>query len=287
MASSTPPNQSDAWQAVHRARDLKRPTTLDYIATVFDDFEELRGDRVSGDCPAIVGGPARLDGIPVIVIGHQKGHNAAELAAHNFGMPLPAGFRKAGRLMRLAAKLGLPVVTLVDTPGAFPGIEAEEGGQAVAIAENLRLMAGLPVPIVTVVTGEGGSGGALALAVANRVLMCANAVYSVISPEGCAAILWKDPAKAPAAAAALRMSAVDCVDFGVADAVVPEPDGGAGADPVAAANHLRSALVGELRALLPLNPPRLIMRRHARFRALGSVDSARAEAQVTEAQHVR
>lgn len=263
--------RTDAWTAVQRARDLRRPTTLDYIALMFDDFEELRGDRVTGDCPAIVSGPARLDGLPVMVVGHQKGHDIAELNARNFGMPLPAGFRKAARLMRLAAKWGLPVITFVDTPGAFPGIEAEEGGQAQAIAESLRLMAGLPVPIVAVVTGEGGSGGALALAVANRVIMCENAVFSVISPEGCAAILWKDPAKAPLAAEALRMSAADCVEFGVADVIVPEPEEGAGADPVSAVARLRAVLVAELRELLPLSPPRLIMRRQARFRSLGTV----------------
>jgi acetyl-CoA carboxylase carboxyl transferase subunit beta len=260
---------ADPWQVVQAARHLNRPTTLDYFGLVLDDFEELRGDRLGADDAAIVGGLGRLDGIPVVVVGHQKGHTAAELAARNFGMPTPAGYRKAARLMRLAAKLRVPVVALIDTPGAYPGKEAEQHGQAIAIAENLRLMSQLPVPVVSVVTGEGGSGGALALGVANHVLICANAVYSVISPEGCAAILWNDPAAAPRAAEALRMTADRLAALGIVDRIVPEPDGGTQADTVAAGQNLRAALLTSLRELIPLDADALIAARRARFRAFG------------------
>ncbi|MGH3875487.1 MAG: acetyl-CoA carboxylase, carboxyltransferase subunit beta [Actinophytocola sp.] len=262
--------ERDPWQVVQRARDLGRPTTLDYLGLLLDDFEELRGDRLGADCPAIVGGVGRLAGIPVVVVGHQKGHTAAELAARNFGMPTPAGYRKAARLMRLGAKLGLPIVSLIDTPGAYPGKEAEQHGQAIAIAENIRLMAELPVPVVSVVTGEGGSGGALALGVANHVLICANAVYSVISPEGCAAILWNDPSAAPRAAEALRVTAAELAALGVVDRIVPEPDGGTQADHVAAGQHLRNAVLDSLRELLPLDESQLISDRRTRFRAFGA-----------------
>ncbi|MFB4306658.1 acetyl-CoA carboxylase carboxyltransferase subunit alpha [Actinomadura sp. GTD37] len=260
----------DAWEVVGLARHQGRPTTVDYIGQLLEDFQELRGDRVSGDCPAIVGGTGRLDGRPVMVIGHQKGRDTADRIAHNFGMGSPAGYRKAGRLMRLAAKLGLPIVTLVDTPGAHPGVEAEERGQAWAIAENIRLMSGLPVPIVSVVVGEGGSGGALALAVADRVLALAGAVYSVISPEGCAAILWKDRELAPLAAAALRPDARDLLRQGIVDAVVPEPDGGAHEDPVTAGELLRGALTATLDELADIAPADLVRRRRARFGAFGA-----------------
>jgi acetyl-CoA carboxylase carboxyl transferase subunit beta len=256
----------DAWEAVRTARRVDRPTTLDYIGRVADDFEELHGDRLGADCPAIVGGLARLGSVQVVVIGPQKGHTMVELAGRNFGMPSPAGYRKAARLMRLAAKLRLPVLTLVDTPGAHPGIEAEKQGQAVAIAENLRLMSGLPVPIVTVVTGEGGSGGALALAVADRVLICSNAVYSVITPEGCAAILWNDPAAAPRAAEALRLDARELLRLRIVDGVILEPDGGAHEDPAGAAERLGAAVGAALRDLLPMDPHDLLERRRERFR---------------------
>ncbi|MGH8906398.1 MAG: acetyl-CoA carboxylase carboxyltransferase subunit alpha [Egibacteraceae bacterium] len=260
----------DPWEVVQRARGIERPTTLDYVSYLLDGFQELHGDRISGDCPAIVGGVGRLGGQPLMVIGHQKGHDASELVARNFGMAMPAGYRKAARLMRLAAKLGVPVVTLIDTPGAYPGVEAEINGQAVAIAENLRLMASLPVPVVAVVTGEGGSGGALALGVANRVFMCANAVYSVISPEGCAAILWKDPSATPMAAAALRLRARDLLRAGIVDAVVPEPQGGAARAPALAAGLLRDALTSALGELRNLDPGQLVADRRARFRRLGT-----------------
>ncbi|MEV4659267.1 acetyl-CoA carboxylase carboxyl transferase subunit alpha [Micromonospora sp. NPDC049301] len=267
----------DPWEQVRRARDLARPTTLDYLATAFVDFQELHGDRISGDCPSVVGGTAWLDGRPVLVIGQQKGHTAAELSQRNFGMPMPSGYRKAARLMRLAEKLRLPVVTLVDTPGAYPGADAEEQGQAVAIAENLRLMASLTVPVITMIIGEGGSGGALALAVANRVLAFTSAVYSVISPEGCAAILWKDPTAAPRAAAALRVGSRDLLRLGVVDGVVVEPDGGTGADPLTAADALRRALAGILDELRDLTGPQLRADRRARFRQYGSALTVESE----------
>lgn len=227
----------DAWQAVRLARNLDRPTTLDYVDLLVDDFQELHGDRIGADCPATVGGVGVLDGRPVMVIGQQKGHTAAALRKRNFGMPVPAGYRKAARLMRLAAKTGIPVLTLVDTSGAYPGVEAERGGQAAAIAENLRLMSGLPVPIVAVIISEGGSGGALGLAVADRVLALGNAVYSVISPEGCAAILWRDPDAAPRAARELGLHAHALLARGSSTESSPSP----GAGPTATTRRRPSA----------------------------------------------
>jgi acetyl-CoA carboxylase carboxyl transferase subunit beta len=261
--------EPEAWQQVRRARDLSRPTTLDYINLAFDGFVELHGDRVSGESAAMVAGLARLGGRPVAVIGQQKGHTPAELAERNYGMPGPDGYRKAARVMRLAAKLGLPVVTLVDTPGAYPGEQAEEQGQAFAIAENLRLMASLPVPVVTVVTGEGGSGGALGIAVANRVLIWEHAVYSVISPEGCAAILWKDPAFGPRAAEALGLTSRDLLRLGVVDGVLPEPPAGLGADPARAADELGAALLASLSELSAMDAAQLVEHRRERFDRFG------------------
>ncbi|MFJ6194586.1 acetyl-CoA carboxylase carboxyl transferase subunit alpha [Micromonospora sp. NPDC092111] len=261
---------ADPWDTVRAARHPGRPTTLDYLDGAFDGFVELHGDRLGADCPAVVGGLARLDGRPVMVVGHQKGHTTAELVARNFGMASPAGHRKALRLVRLAARLGLPVVTLVDTPGADPGVGAEEQGQAAAIAENILAFSVLPTPVVAVVTGEGGSGGALALAVADRVLMLRQAVYSVISPEGCAAFLWPDSASAPRAARALRLTAPDLCRLGVADEIVDEPSGGAQADPPAQALLLRRALVANLTPLLDVPPVTLVRRRRARFRRFGA-----------------
>ena len=259
-----------AWEAVQRARNLDRPTTLDYLSRVFDEFEELRGDRVGGDSAAIVGGLARLSGTPVVVLGHQKGHTPAELTARNYGMPMPSGYRKAARLARLAAKLGLPVITFVDTPGAYPGVQAEEQGQSIAIAELIRLMSGLTVPVITVISGEGGSGGALALAVADRVFVCANGTYSVISPEGCAAILWNDPAAAPRAAEALHLDARQLLAEGIVDGVVPEPPGGTQSDHVLAAELVHDALVTTLRELSAAEPGQLVASRHDRFRRFGA-----------------
>ncbi|NES13049.1 MULTISPECIES: acetyl-CoA carboxylase carboxyltransferase subunit alpha [unclassified Micromonospora] len=266
--------ERDAWETVRTARHAGRPTTLDYLETTFDGFVELHGDRLGADCPAVVGGLARLDGRPVMVIGHQKGHTTAELVARNFGMASPAGHRKALRLMRLAARLGLPVVTLVDTPGADPGIGAEQQGQAAAIAENILALTVLPTPVIAVVTGEGGSGGALALAVADRVLMLEHAVYSVISPEGCAAILWPDSSAAPQAARALRLTAADLCRLGVVDEVVPEPRPAAHGDPAAAADLLGRALAANLTALLDVPPATLVRRRRQRFRRYGAARSA-------------
>ena len=261
---------TDAWTQVRLARHPERPSTLAYASYLLDGFHELHGDRIGADCAAVVGGPGRLDGRPIMLIGHEKGgDDLAERRRRRFGMPSPGGYRKAARLMRTAAKLGLPVITLIDTPGAYPGSEAERNGQAVAIAENLRLMARLPVPIVAVVTGEGGSGGALALAVADRVLVCANGIYSVISPEGCAAILWNDPGAAPAAAAALRVGAAELLRLGIVDGVVPEPEEGAHADHPRAAALLGAALTAALNELEPWEPERLVRERGERFRRFG------------------
>ncbi|MFX0580879.1 acetyl-CoA carboxylase carboxyl transferase subunit alpha [Nocardia nepalensis] len=261
---------SDPWTQVRRARTPSRPTALDYFALAFDGFHELRGDRISGDCPAIVGGTAWLGDQPVVVIGHQKGHEPKEMMARNFGMPTPAGYRKSARLMRFAEKLGLPVITLIDTPGAYPGATAEEQGQAVVIAENIRLMSALRVPVISVVIGEGGSGGALALGVANRVLIFANGTYSVISPEGCAAIVWNEAAAAPKAAAALSLTAGELLRLGVVDAVLPEPGDDVGSAPLAAANQLHRALVANLRELTGRSGEDLATERRARFRRFGA-----------------
>jgi acetyl-CoA carboxylase carboxyl transferase subunit beta len=265
----------DPVENMSRARDIERPTTLDYLAYMADGFIELHGDRMSGDSPAIAGGLARLGGRPVMVVGHQKGHSTAELIARDFGMPTPDGYRKAARLMRLAGKLGLPVVTFIDTPGAHPGIEAEERGQAIAIAENLRLMARLPVPIVAVVTGEGGSGGALALGVADRVLAFESSIYSVISPEGCAAILWRDRARAAEAAAALRIDAGAQLSLGVVDGVIREPEEGVQGDPMLAAERLEAALTAALDELAARPAGELLRERRGRFRGMGTVPADR------------
>jgi acyl-CoA carboxylase subunit beta len=255
------------WEAVRAARRFGRPTTLDYANLLLEDFTELHGDRMAADCSAMICGLGRLAGMPVVLVGTQKGRTPAELPKRNYGMPTPAGYRKAARAMRLAGKLGLPVVSLVDTSGAFPGVAAEEQGQAVAIAENLRLLSGLPVPVVAVVTGEGGSGGALALAVADEVLMCGDAVYSVITPEGCASILWKDAGSAPRAAEALRVDARSLLGLGVVDGVVPEAEHG---DHLTAAENLGSALVGSLLPLSRMDRATRIAKRHERFRRFGA-----------------
>ena len=265
----------DSWALVQRARHIDRPTTLDYLGTAFDDFVELHGDRSFADDAAIVGGLARIGGRGVVVIGHQKGHNTRDLVARNFGMPHPEGYRKARRLMDLAASLRLPVVCLVDTPGAFPGVQAEERGQSAAIAECIMGASRLPVPVVSVITGEGGSGGALALATADRVLMLENAFYSVISPEGCAAILWRSRDSAPEAARALRINAPQLLDIGIVDAVVPEPGGGAHSAPREIAANLRLAVLDQLDDLNGLPTEALLERRYERFRAFGSRPSTR------------
>ena len=265
--------ERDPWEVVQLARHIDRPRFLDLVGSVFDGFQELHGDRLFEEDPAIVAGLARLGEMTVMVIGQQKGHTTAELVEHNFGMPEPEGYRKGMRLMRYAARFGLPLVTIVDTPGAYPGLGAEERGQSVAIAESIMLMSRLPIPVVTVVTGEGGSGGALAIAMGNRVLMMENAYYSVISPEGCSTILFKDASAAPRAAKALRITSPELLRLTVMDAVVPEPDGGAQADPAAAGANVKAAIVASLRELLPLSPQELIDQRYERFRKFGTPGS--------------
>ena len=260
-----------AWETVRLARDLRRPTTLDYVADICSDFVELFGDRSHADDPALVGGVGSIDGRSVMVIGHQKGHDSTAMVARNFGMPHPEGYRKALRLMRIADRYGLPVVTLVDTQGAAPGIGAEERGQAWAIAECIAGMSELGVPVVSAITGEGGSGGALALAVANQVLMMENACYSVISPESCSTILHGDPSHGATMAEALRITAPELLRLGVVDGVIPEPTGGAGEDPLAASATLHTVLAGALRSLEGLDPDELRRQRFARFRRQGVV----------------
>jgi acetyl-CoA carboxylase carboxyl transferase subunit alpha len=258
-----------AWQRAQIARHPKRPHTLDLVNLLLEDWVELHGDRVFGDDKAIVGGLATFDGEPVVLIGHQKGRDTRENIARNFGMPHPEGYRKALRLMQLAGKFRKPIITFIDTPGAYPGLGAEERGQAEAIARNLREMAGLPTPVICVVTGEGGSGGALAIGVGNRVLMLEYAIYSVISPEGCAAILWGDAAKAPEAAELMRVTAPDLLKLGVIDAIVPEPVGGAHRNWEAAAASLRAALRDQLWQLKSKSEAELIEERHEKFRRIG------------------
>jgi acetyl-CoA carboxylase carboxyl transferase subunit alpha len=258
-----------AWQRTQLARHSQRPHTLDFVRLLFTDFSELHGDRAFADDPAIVAGFARFHGRPVLLIGHQKGRDTKQRLARNFGQGKPEGYRKALRLMRLAAKFGRPIFTFVDTPGAYPGIDAEERGQAEAIASNLREMARLPVPIVVTITGEGGSGGALAIAVGDKINILENSVYSVISPEGCASILWRDAAKAEVAAEALRITAPDLVELGVVDEVVPEPEGGAHLDHEAAARFLDPVLRRSLAELLSVPTPELLQRRYDKFRRMG------------------
>jgi len=258
-------------QRVQVARHPRRPYPLDYVNTVFTDFVELHGDRLYRDDPAIIGGWARLDGISVMIIGHQKGRDTKDNLYRNFGMAHPEGYRKAMRLMRLAAKFGAPVITLVDTPGAYPGLGAEERGQAEAIARSLIEMASLPTPIVTAVIGEGGSGGALAVGLADRVLMLENSVYSVISPEGCAAILWKDASQRERAAEALKITAQDLLRLGVIDEIIPEPPGGAHSDPEAAAAALGDGLQRHVGQLRKLKVDKLLKRREEKYLSMGAL----------------
>ena len=260
----------DAWDRVLLARHPQRPYTLDYIQFLFTDFTELHGDRRFADDPSIVCGMARFEDQTVMVVGHQKGRDTKQKLFRNFGMPKPEGYRKALRVMQLAAKFGIPIITLIDTPGAYPGIGAEERGQAEAIAYNLKEIPKLAVPIVVVVHGEGGSGGALAIAIGDRVLMLENAVYSVISPESCSSILWRDWDHKQDAARILKLTAQDLHGFGIADQIVPEPPGGAHADPAYAAALLRPQIGATLRELLALPREELLRRRHEKLRKLAT-----------------
>lgn len=261
--------QLSPWQKTLVARHPQRPYTLDFIAALIEDWSEIHGDRKFADDPAIVAGFGRFRGMPVCVVGHQKGRNTKEKVIRNFGQPRPEGFRKALRVMKLAEKFKLPVLTFVDTQGAYPGLGAEERGQAEAIAVNLREMAALKVPIIVTVVGEGGSGGALALGVGDRVFMLEHAVYSVISPEGCAAILWKNSSAAPDAAASMKITAQDLKRLNIIDEIVPEPVGGAHSDAAAAAETLAPVLEKALKELGKLKPAQLIDERYKKFRRMG------------------
>jgi acetyl-CoA carboxylase carboxyl transferase subunit alpha len=259
-----------AWQTVLLSRHPGRPHTLDYIARLISDFTELHGDRRFGDDPAIVAGPGWFERLPVMAVGHQKGRTTKEKLARNFGQPKPEGYRKALRLMEMAARFRRPILCFIDTQGAYPGVDAEERGQAEAIAKNLEVMASLPVPIVCAVIGEGGSGGALALGVADRILMLEHAVYSVISPEGCASILWRDDDKKPEAAAAMKMTAPDLRRLGIVDEVVREAPGGAHRDFDLTARNLGAAFERHLAELMNLSPERLLDLRYQKFRSMGA-----------------
>ena len=263
-----------AWQIAQVARHPMRPYTLDYLDEISPDFQELHGDRMYADDPAIVGGMGRIDGRPVMFIGHQKGRDTKERVRRNYGMPKPEGYRKAQRLMRLAEKFSLPVVTFIDTPGAYPGVGAEERGQSEAIAYSLYLMAGLKTPIVSVVIGEGGSGGALAIGVSDRLLMLQYSIYSVISPEGCASILWKSADKAEDAAEAMRITADSLNGFGLVDDVLPEPLGGAHRNPGDAAEIIRNAIVARLDELSQLPLEQLLEERQRRLASFGDFREA-------------
>ena len=262
------------WERVRIARNPKRPYSLDYIGAVFSDFYELHGDRMSGDDRALLTGMARLDGRPVMIVAQQKGRSTEENQERFFGMPRPQGYRKAIRAMRLAERFGLPVISLIDTPGAYPGLESEEKNIGGAIAESLSTMARLQVPIISVVIGEGGSGGALAIGVADRLLMLENATYSVITPEGAAAILWKDKERVPDAAAALNLTAPHLLELGLIDCVIDEPLGGAHKDFPSTANALRDELVSQLDELQQLSVEDLVGARYARYRNAGRVRQA-------------
>jgi acetyl-CoA carboxylase carboxyl transferase subunit alpha len=259
----------NAWQVAQLARHPRRPYTLDYVARLFTDFEELHGDRNFADDPAIVGGMARFEGEPVMIIGHQKGRDTKEKIRRNFGMPRPEGYRKALRLMRLAERFRLPVLTFIDTPGAYPGVGAEERGQSEAIAKNLQIMSGLRTPIVCTVIGEGGSGGALAIGVGDQVMMLQYSTYSVISPEGCASILWKSAERAAEAAEALGITSARLKELGLIDGIIPEPLGGAHRNLDQMADNLRTALAESLQTLNSMDTDKLLTRRYERLMGYG------------------
>ncbi|HET8677033.1 MAG TPA: acetyl-CoA carboxylase carboxyltransferase subunit alpha [Blastocatellia bacterium] len=265
------PKQLNAWERVKLARHPDRPYTLDYINLIFTDFTEIHGDRRFGDDSAIIAGFAWFHGEPCVVVGHQKGRTIKQRQQRNFGMPKPEGYRKALRVMKLAEKFNRPVFTFIDTPGAYPGIDAEERGQAEAIAYNLREMARLRVPVIVTVTGEGGSGGALAIGVGDRVMMLENAIYSVISPEGCASILWRDQSFAEAAARALRLTAPDLLELGLVDQIIEEPDGGAQVNHREMADTLDAYLADALRSVKGLSNSERVARRYDKFRVMGEL----------------
>lgn len=258
-----------AWQRVQIARHPKRPYTLDYIRMIMTDFLELRGDRLFADDFALIGGLAKIDGRKVMVIGHQKGRDTKENVMRNFGCAHPEGYRKAMRLMRLAGKFHVPIIVFIDTPGAYPGVGAEERGQAQAIAENLRDMAEINVPIIATIIGEGGSGGALGIGVADRVLILQNAYYSVISPEGCASILWRSALKAPEAAEALKLTGEDLLKLGIVDEIIPEPPGGAHRAPEKIADLLSKSLVKYIDELSSIPPDTILEKRYNKYRKIG------------------
>jgi acetyl-CoA carboxylase carboxyl transferase subunit alpha len=269
------PTGEDIWRSVELARHTDRPYTLDYVNRMLDDWVELHGDRGRADDEALVTGIGSFDGRTVALIGHQKGRDIQERTKRNFGMAYPEGYRKAMRVMELADRHGFPLITLVDTPGAYPGVAAEQHGQGGMIARSQAMMARLETPIVSCIIGEGGSGGAIAIALADRVLMQQNAIYSVISPEGCAAILWRDAGEARKAAAAFKPDAVHCLELGVIDAIVPEPPDGAQTDPDAAAVLLKDSIGEALDELLVLSGDELRRQRRARFRAIGALETAK------------
>jgi acetyl-CoA carboxylase carboxyl transferase subunit alpha len=264
------PREKTPWQRVLNARHPKRPHTLDYVQRILTDFQELHGDRLFGDDPAIVCGMGRIDGRPVMLIGEQKGRDTKQKLYRNFGMPKPEGYRKALRAMQMAAKFGRPIITFLDTPGAYPGIDAEERGQAEAIARNLREMARLSVPLIAVCIGEGGSGGALALGVANQVFMLENAVYSVITPESCASIIYRDAGKAEQAAAALKLAAPDMLALSLIDGIIPEPAAGAHENHDEAALLVKDQLVRSLDKLSELTSHEVVQKRYEKFRKMGN-----------------
>ena len=257
------------WQRVLLARHPLRPYTDDYIRLLFEDFSEIHGDRNFSDDPALITGMAKFHGRPVLIVGNQKGRDLKQRMARNFGQAKPEGYRKALRAMQLAAKFGRPIMVFIDTPGAYPGVDAEERGQAEAIAHNLREMARLPVPIIVTITGEGGSGGALAIAIGDRIYMLENSVYSVISPEGCASIMWRDATKTEAAAEALKITAANLLEFKIIDEIVPEPEGGAHTNPEATAKFLDPILTSALAELSQLTPKQIVDQRYEKFRNMG------------------
>ena len=263
-------SEKTPWQRVQNARHPKRPHTLDYVQRILTDFQEIHGDRLFGDDPAMVCGMGRIDGRPVLLIGEQKGRDTKQKLYRNFGMPKPEGYRKALRAMHIAAKFGRPIITFLDTPGAYPGIDAEERGQAEAIARNLREMSRLPVPVVAVCIGEGGSGGALALGVANQVFMLENSVYSVITPESCASIIYRDSGKAEQAAAALKLAAPDMLKLGLIDGIIPEPPAGAHEDYDEAARLVKKQLVDSLQEMSTLTSDEAVQKRYRKFREMGN-----------------